>query len=113
VVADLATTRPHVLMLNLSGFLRYVPYAALKSEHGYFVEDYALVLATPAAETQAGAADTRPPTAAGFGVSTAHEGFAALPGVTRELEMIFSGSDGIGTLQGEPHLDTSFDVSSL
>ena len=113
VEADLVAAKPRVLMLNLAGFLRYVPYAALKSEHGYLIEDYALALSTPAAETRFDLPDRRPPTAAGFGVSLAHEGFAALPGVARELEAIFSGSDGTGSLQGEPQLDKSFDVSSL
>lgn len=29
-------------MLNLGGFLRYMPFAALKSSRGYLIEDYAL-----------------------------------------------------------------------
>jgi CHAT domain-containing protein len=57
--------------------------------------------------------DNTAPTAAGFGVSAAHEGFAPLPGVARELEAIFSGNDGVGILPGTPRLDAAFDVTSL
>jgi len=113
VAADLAAAKPRIVMLNLSGFLRYVPYAALKSEHGYLIEDYALALSTPVTESQFSQPDTRLPTAAGFGVTQAHEDFAPLPGVARELETIFAGADGIGALQGKPHLDMSFDATSL
>jgi len=113
VAADLSAANPRVLMLNLSGFLRYVPYAALKSEHGYLIEDYALALHTPAAATAFASPDADAATAAGFGVSTAHDGFAALPGVARELEAIFTGADNAGALSGQPKLDAAFDVASL
>ncbi|MFN8570352.1 MAG: tetratricopeptide repeat protein, partial [Kouleothrix sp.] len=57
VAADLKDSGARVVMLNLGGFLRYVPFAALKSDHGYLIEDYALVLDTPAAKTRYQAVD--------------------------------------------------------
>jgi CHAT domain-containing protein len=113
VANDLAAAKPRVLMLNLSGFLRYVPYAALKSKDKYLIEDYALALFTPAAASALAQPDNAAPTAAGFGVSAAHDGFVALPGVARELETIFSGDDGAGVLPGTPQLDAEFDMASL
>ncbi len=113
VADDLAAVKPRVLMLNLSGFLRYTPYAALKSERGYFVEDYALALDTPAAGTNFDAPAAVHATAAGFGVSAAHDGFASLPGVERELEAIFTGADRVGAIPGLPQLDSHFTVLNL
>ncbi|MBL8908003.1 MAG: tetratricopeptide repeat protein [Rhizobiales bacterium] len=113
VSADLIAANPRVLMLNLSGFLRYVPYAALKSEHGYLVEDYALALYTPGADPALVQPDPPSAAAAGFGVSMAHESFPPLPGVARELESIFTGADAIGPLDGKPRLDKAFDAPAL
>jgi CHAT domain-containing protein len=112
MAAELEAAGTQVLMLNLSGFLRYVPYAALKSDQGYLVERYALALDMPAAKT-----DARQPgggaTGAGFAVSAAHGAFPALPGAARELEAIFAGADGIGPLTGRTHLDAGFDLATL
>ncbi len=102
VEGDLLASRAEVVMLNLGGFLRYLPFAALKSDRGYLIEDYALVIDTPAARTKFESADRKDAEAAGFGVTAAHEGFSPLPGVARELEAIFEGSDAAGELAGAP-----------
>jgi CHAT domain-containing protein/TPR repeat protein len=112
VEKDLADSGARVVMLNLSGFLRYVPYAALSSGSHYLVEDYALALYTPAAGTQFSAV-RRDATGAGFGVTESHGNFAALPGVRKELEAIFSGKDGAGELEGTPLFDAEFDEAAL
>lgn len=113
VADDLAATGASVLMLDLSGFLRYVPYAALKGDRGYLIEDYALALATPAVALHGSDRPADDRSGAGFAVAAAHPGFPPLPGAARELESIFSGADGIGPLQGLPHVDAAFDGQSL
>lgn len=113
VEADLAHGKVEVIMLNLGGFLRYLPFAALKSEHGYLIEDYALAVDTPAAQTKFKSVDRKVVAAAGFGVTAKHEGFSPLPGVEKELEAIFEGQDKKGELPGLPVLDTAFTEDSF
>lgn len=113
IEADLDQSGAQVVMLNLGGFLRYLPFAALKSGQGYLIERYALVLDTPAAQTRFEAVDRAKASAAGFGVTEAHEGFAPLPGVAKELEAIFRGNDAKGELDGAPLLDSAFTEDSL
>lgn len=102
-----------VVMLNLTGFLRYVPFAALYDGEEYLVQNFAFSLYTPAIETEfADGARERAKTA-GFGVTAAHPGFSELPGVAEELETIFAGSDALGVLEGPTALDKGFDKRSL
>jgi CHAT domain-containing protein len=113
IASDLEASKAEVIMLNLGGFLRYLPFAALKSENGYLIEDYAIVIDTPSARTKFETVDRSDAEAAGFGVTAAHPGFSPLPGVARELEAIFEGSDASGELGGAPVLDQSFTADSL
>ena len=113
VEADLKASGAEVIMLNLGGFLRYLPFAALRSDTGYLIEDYALAIDTPAAQTRFETADRKNAAAAGFGVTSAHQGFSPLPGVAAELEAIFKGSDANGELPGAPMLDDAFTADSL
>lgn len=108
VAADLKASGVETLMLNLQGFLRYVPFAALYDGKHYLVEDYALSLYTPAARTEFSAADRDPAKSAGFGVTASHPGFAPLPGVARELEAIFGDPGRPGALAGAASLDAGF-----
>lgn len=98
-----------VVMLNLDGFLRYVPFAALNDGQGYLVERYAFTLYSTAVPTQFDRASREPAQTAGFGVTLAHPGFSALPGVAAELRTIFTP----GVLLGETELDAQFDERSL
>ncbi len=102
-----------VLLLDLSGFLRYVPFAALNDRGRFLIEDFALARFNPAVPTKFSPIDRRRITGAGFGVTGKHPGFAALPGVAAELETIFRGTDGIGFLDGSPLMDASFDETNL
>lgn len=99
-----------VVMLNLDGFLRYVPFAALHDGQGYLVERFAFSLYSTAVPTQFDRALRVPKATAGFGVTQAHPGFAALPGVAAELDTIFG---PVGVLGGETALDAGFDERSL
>lgn len=99
-----------VVMLNLDGFLRYVPFAALHDDKGYLVQRYAFSLYSPAVPTQFQQGSRSAAATAGFGVTQAHPGFSALPGVAAELSTIF-GSKGV--LSGETELDTAFDERGL
>ena len=100
-----------VVMLNLDGVLRYVPFAALYDGQGYLVERYAFALYSTAVPTQFETAPRAPKATAGFGVTQAHEGFSALPGVAKELDTIFGGASAV--LAGETELDADFDERSL
>ena len=101
-------------MLNLSGFLRYVPYAALKSEARLSHRRLCVrALYARGRNRVRCAGHLRAPPRRGFGVSAAHDGFAPLPGVARELEAIFTGADGAGALPGNPRIDAAFDAANL
>lgn len=106
----LAASGTEVVMLNLDGFLRYVPFAALHDGKGYLVQRFAFTLYSPAVPTQFSRADRAAAATAGFGVTQAHPGFSALPGVAKELTTIFGAS---GVLAGDTALDAGFDERSL
>lgn len=99
-----------VVMLNLDGFLRYVPFAALRDGKGYLVQRFAFTLYSPAVPTQFQRADRSAAATAGFGVTQAHPGFSALPGVAKELSTIFGSA---GVLSGDTELDAAFDERGL
>lgn len=113
VEADLRATKAKTVMLNLQGFLRYVPFAALYDGKRYLVEDYALSIYTPAARTRFEATDRDAASSAGFGTTAAYPGFAALPGVAREMQAIFGGNGSKGALAGSAMLDASFTRDQL
>jgi CHAT domain-containing protein len=100
-------------MLNLDGFLRYVPFAALYDGQRYFIEDYAVALYTSSVPTRFERGGREAQKSAGFGVTAAHPGFSPLPGVRREIETIFAGDDASGVLQGPAGLDEDFSERSL
>ncbi|MGX9350332.1 CHAT domain-containing tetratricopeptide repeat protein [Shimia sp. W99] len=102
-----------VVMLNLEGFLRYVPFAALHDGERYLVESFAFSLYSTAVPTQFARGPRVADAAAGFGVTRAHPGFSPLPGVADEIETIFAASDGQGVLHGDAMLDEGFDTKSL
>ncbi len=108
VEQDLRDSGAEVVMLNLEGFLRYIPFAALKNRERYFIEDYALTIQTPAADTQYVAGERDRTKAVGFGVTDALKDFVGLPGVAKELETIFDGADSSGVLGGMPRLNGAF-----
>ncbi|QYK42307.1 MAG: CHAT domain-containing protein [Paracoccaceae bacterium] len=108
VAPDLTAAGIEVVMLNLDGFLRYVPFAALHDGTGYLIERHALAIYTPAVPTQFAAAPRSPDSTAGFGVTAAHPGFSPLPGVRAELAAIFG-----EVLAGETVLDAGFDERAL
>ncbi len=108
VSADLAEAGVEVVMLNLDGFLRYVPFAALHDGDSYLVEHYAFALYSPAVPTQFAAGVRAAEATAGFGVTKAHAGFSPLPGVKAELDTIFG-----DVLTGQTALDEAFDETSL
>lgn len=106
--AEIDETGADKLMLNLQGFLRYVPFAALHDGKRYLVEDFSLSLFTPAARTEFAAAPRQPERSAGFGVTAPHPGFSPLPGVAREIQTIFGGA-----LAGAASLDEAFTRDSF
>ena len=110
---DLEGSGAEVIMLNLAGYLRYVPFAALNDGKRYLIEDYALALYTPAADTVYAAPARDRSRAIGFGVTEALKNFSGLPGVAAELESIFEGTDAKGPFAGTPLLNGAFDADAL
>ena len=102
-----------VVMLNLEGFLRYVPFAALHDGQAFLVESFAFSQYSTAVPTQFARASRDAEKAAGFGVTQAHPGFSALPGVAHELATIFGNDSSQGVLAGNAVLDDAFDTRSL
>lgn len=111
VAAELTQAGTEVVMLNLDGFLRYVPFAALHDGQGWLIEKHAFTLYSPAVPTQFTAAPRDGIQTAGFGVTVAHPGFSALPGVRAEIETLFSPAKGV--LEGDAALDEGFDERAL
>lgn len=109
----LETSEIEVVMLNLNGFLRYVPFSALYDGEEYLIQNFAFSLYSAAIPTQFDLGSRERSKTVGFGVTKAHPGFSPLPGVKKELETIFSGEDKLGILEGPTSLDQSFDERSL
>ncbi|WP_162914365.1 CHAT domain-containing protein [Taklimakanibacter lacteus] len=104
---DRAGANTPTLLLDLSGFLRYVPFAALYGGRHYLVEDYALALYNPAVPTKFAAMRRGNIKGAGFGVAREHPGFPALPGAVRELDAVFH------IVEGTTKLDDEFSDDAL
>ncbi|MBR5704441.1 MAG: CHAT domain-containing protein, partial [Deltaproteobacteria bacterium] len=108
VAEDLQQTGAQTLMLNLSGTLRYLPFAALHDGENYLAKRYALAVFTEAAKTKL----KDPPQAqwrfAGFGVTQKVGDLPALPAVREELEGIRENA-----LQGSALYDEDFNAGSL
>jgi CHAT domain-containing protein/Tfp pilus assembly protein PilF len=116
IAKDLAGAGAQTLMWSLDGVLRYVPIAALHDGEHYVIERYRTVVFTPASKTELKDKPKAQWTGLGVGVSRAHEGFDALPGVTAELRGIIreqqsDTQDGI--VPGQVLLDDSFTAQSL
>ena len=113
VESELKASGAEVIMLNLEGFLRYIPFAALSAGDHYLIEDFALTLQTPAAETVYAKGERDRTRAAGFGVTEAIGDFSGLPGVARELEAIFDGGDSAGIFAGIPEMNSDFTADTF
>jgi CHAT domain-containing protein/tetratricopeptide (TPR) repeat protein len=110
---DLRQAKATTVMWSLDGALRYLPVAALFDGKRYLVEQYALSVFTPASNARLKDRPDRNWTAAGFGVTKAHEGASALPDVAIELNGIISQKPGQGILQGEVKLDDQFTEEAM
>jgi CHAT domain-containing protein len=113
VEGDLKASGAEVVMLNLEGFLRYIPFAALHSGERYLIEDYALTIQTPAADTQYTVQQRDRSRAVGFGVTDALRDFSGLPGVAQELEALFEGADKAGVFAGTPRMNRAFSADEF
>lgn len=105
-IARAGTDTP-TLLLDLSGFLRYIPFAALYDGRHYLIEDYALALYNPTVPTKFTAMRRGNIKGAGFAVAREHPGFPALPGAARELDAVFH------IVDGAIRLDDAFNEDAL
>jgi CHAT domain-containing protein/tetratricopeptide (TPR) repeat protein len=97
------------LVLSLDGALRYIPFAALHDGKRYLVQRYRIALRTAATGNRKNLPRPKELVIAGLGVTQAHPGFKALPGVRQELEGILS---AVG-LTGKIYLDQEFTARRL
>lgn len=104
---DPKSTEAPVLLLDLSGFLRYIPFAALYDGRRFLIEDFAPALYNPASPTKFVPLRRDRIKGVGFGVTRPFPGFAALPGVARELETVFK------IIAGKPRFDEAFTDKNL
>jgi CHAT domain-containing protein/WD40 repeat protein len=114
---DLEGAKAETLMWSLDGILRYLPMPALHDGKKYLVERYRNTVFTPASQSRLKDRSTAEWKALGFGVSKAHEGFIALPGVVDELKSIIYTSDAEkaagGVLPGLSSLDDAFTEDAM
>ena len=111
---DLLQAKAKTVMWSLDGALRYLPVAALYDGSHYLVEQYALSVFTPASNARLKDRPDPRWQAAGFGVTRAHEGAPALPGVAAELSGIIEQKTGQGgILVGEIKLDDQFTEDAM
>jgi CHAT domain-containing protein/tetratricopeptide (TPR) repeat protein len=108
IAADLQADGTRTVMLSLEGALRYIPFAALYDGEHYLIERYALSMHTAAGKRHE-AVRTEPLKVAALGTTVAHEGFNALPGVIREMNLLFKD----GELLGDVYLDQRFTAKQL
>jgi CHAT domain-containing protein/uncharacterized protein HemY len=113
IADDLKQAKAETVMWSLDGALRYLPVAALYDGKQYLVEQYALSVFTPASNARLKDRPDRDWTAAGFGVTKAHEGASALPDVATELSNIIAEKRGQAILQGEVRLDDQFTEDTM
>jgi CHAT domain-containing protein/Tfp pilus assembly protein PilF len=118
--AGLKKANVQTLMWMLDGTLRYMPMAALSPDgKSYLINRYQSVVFTRADRERMTRSVSPNWTGTGFGSSQAHTvdlfndgdkiDFSALPGVTSELQAIFSTNDkDPGILQGEIFSDAQF-----
>ena len=107
--ADLKAAHATALLWSLDDALRYLPMPALYDGKRYLVERYDNALLTLAAPAQPPAPlSSLPWTGLGLGVSLAHPGFDALPGVRAELSGIFG-----SVVPGTALIDSQFTQRSF
>ncbi|MBI5719227.1 MAG: CHAT domain-containing protein [Burkholderiales bacterium] len=114
VAQAMADSGAQVLALSLSGKLRFVPFAALYSGHGWLVERYALAV-HPGGTLQGRLRPASPNwRVAAFGASIGDAEFPPLLNVAGEIAGIVRqrGSPG-GALPGEAWLDRAFTAEQL
>ncbi len=111
---DLRNLRAQTVMWSLDGALRYLPVAALYDGKQYFIEQYSSVIFTPASVPRLKDKPSPLWSGAGFGVTRAIGGFAALPAAEGELVNIFhSAGRASGVIDGDIFLDERFTEATL
>jgi CHAT domain-containing protein/Tfp pilus assembly protein PilF len=115
VQSSLAAAGIEALELVLDGALRYLPYGALHDGHGFLVERYRIGHRTSLGLAQGEDVSPERERLAGFGVSRAVGGFAALPRVRTELQSIVRSdrADSRGFIPGVVALDEDFTTDRI
>jgi CHAT domain-containing protein len=116
VEKDLAGAAPKTIAWVLDGALRYLPVSALFDGKRYLVQRFASVELTLASRSRVALQPSATWRALGLGVTEAHEGFDALPGVADELRAVVreeGTTDTKGALPGRRLLDRDFTRQAL
>lgn len=115
-IADLLQEdKPKTLVLNLSGRLRYIPFAALVEPDGkYLVNSYGLVYGSSAVQRNSSQTAKPIKQVAALGLTESRFGQPALPGVRSEIDAIVrSSTSPKGLFPGTAALDGDFTKQKL
>jgi CHAT domain-containing protein len=114
---EIASAGVEYLLLSLDRRLRYLPFAALRSDEGFLAQKYAIVMLTDAVRDNLSARfNNTTRTMAAFGTTAAAEGSEALPNVVSELNAIVKQSDDPGSrgiIKGTAKLDAEFTLEAF
>jgi CHAT domain-containing protein len=111
---DIEASGAETLVLSLDGALRYAPVAALWDGERWLAEKHPTVLFTASTLARMGDGGRAPGRSAmALGVSEAQPGYAALPGVAREIGAIVGSGGEPGVMQGDAFLNDAFDREAL
>lgn len=116
IESDLIQHDAKIIMVSLDDALRYIPLNSLHDGNQFVAEKYAISIYTPAASMDIKDKPKKEWQATAMGVTKSLKGFAALPAVQKELDLIIQEADPLderGTLPGYVYMDESFTLDTF
>jgi len=116
IESDLIQHDAKIIMVSLDDALRYIPLSSLHDGSKFVAEKYAISIYTPAASMDIKDKPKKKWRAAAMGLTKSLKGFAALPAVQKELDLIIQEADPLdkrGTLPGRVYMDEFFTLNTF
>jgi len=116
IESDLIQHDAQIIMVSLDDALRYIPLSSLHDGNKFVAEKYAISIYTPAASMDIKDQPKKEWRATAMGVTKSLKGFAALPAVQKELDLIIQEADPLderGTLPGRIYMDEFFTLDTF